>query len=674
MPAHTDSTPAPGPAAATASFPRALWWLLGGLLLFLVSPAVRQRGFYLAEWFDPGQPWLAAGLTRWVLLSAALAALFAWRRIRTGPVLGAIVAGSILLCAVRLFATTGGVPLYRDDHPSMMYRLWLFLQTFPQTVNYSPFWNGGVLDSTPVSSGIQGVGLLLWPLWKLLPVHEAYTPAVGLLYLLVLPALAAAAARLAGGDRLAAGVAALLGLGISRHFFLWALHFGTVGASLAGAFVMPTAAALYRVVVLGRRERWLALVLTASLFFTIQWPPGLLMLACLGLGVLACPGTWNLRTLGFLAGCGAVALLLDIPALRAILDKTSSPLSFAIQQAPSPADAEAAAAAPGLADQLAAGLRTLGAHAVEAHPVLVFLGFGGALLAGRLAGRRFFAPALLGFALLGTLGPALRPNLQLERLVLPGLFAAVVPAALVAGRVLGADTRGARAVRAALLALLALGGVAVARIHGNRTTAPYVTLNDQVRGVIEAVEQRQPAGGRVLFAGSMVHALGRGHVAYLPVLTDTEMMACDYYHFPPRMVEYNYPPRAHRTNEAAMAEFLDAYDVTHIVTFRRDWLRYFSEHTNRYEQVGQVDEHAIYRVARAPARFRQGRGRITAGVNRLEVELADNQAEAVIKYNWQAGLHTPPPAVLFPFEARPGLTLIGIRPHGAERVVITYEH
>ena len=654
--------------------PRPVWWLLGGLLVYLLSPIAHQRGFYLAGWSEPDQALLAAGRTRWALLTITFALLLFSRRIRAGHLLGLIVVGSLGLCAVRLGLATDGAPLYRDDHPSMMYRLWLFRQTFPQTVNYSPWWNGGVLDSTPVSSGIQGVGLLLWPLWKLLPVHVAYTPLVGLLYILVLPALAAAAARLAGGDRLAAGVAGLLGLGISRHFFLWALHYGTVGASLAGAFVMPAAAALYRVVVLGRRSRGLAVALTLCLFFTIQWPPGLLMLGCLGLGVLACPGTWNLRTLGFLAGCGAAALLLDIPALRAVLDKTSSPLSFAIQQVPPGGSPDAAAAGPHLGELLGQGFEKLGAHAVEAHPALVFLGFGGALLAGRLAGRRFFAPALLGFALLGTLGPALLPNLQLERLVLPGLFAAVVPAALVGGRLLGLTTPSVRFAHAALLALLALGGFAVSRHHGNESAAPYVTLNDQVRGVWQAVAQREPAGGRVLFAGSMVHALGRGHVAYLPVLTGAEMMACDYYHFPPRMVEYNYPPRAHRTNEAAMAAFLDAYDVTHIVTFRRDWLKYFDERPQLYTRVAQVDEHAIYRVARAPARFLQGRGQVHAAVNRLEVELADNQAEAVLKYNWAAGLRTDPPAILFPFETPSGLRLIGIRPQGARHVVITYDH
>ena len=654
---------------AAPPLPATVSWLLGALLIYLVSPAVRARGFYLAEWFDAGAPLREAGALRWIALTGALAGALCWRHLRPVHVLAGIIAASLALCAWRLATSTGGLPLYRDDHPSMMYRLWLFTQCFPQTVNYSPLWNGGVLDSTPVSSGIQGVGLLLWPLWKSLPIHAAYTPGIGLLYIVVLPALAALAARLAGGTWTAAGVAAMLGLGISRHFFLWALHFGTVGASLAGAFLMPAAAALYRAIVLGRREWWLGPLLTGSIYFTVQWPPGALMLACVGLGALACWRRWSWRLAAFLAACGIAALALDIGALRAILDKGSSPLGFAMQHTTAGSVPEAA---PAAGTALAAGAAKLGAHAIEAHPLLVFLGFGGAFLAGPLAGRRFFAPALAAFAALGAWGPELLPNLQLERMALPGLFTAVIPASLVAGRVLEQTGRRSLPARAALLALLALGGVALSRIHGNRTSAPYVTLNDQVRRLATLIGDRQPAGGRVLFAGATVHAVGRGHVAYLPVLAGAEMMACDYYHFPPKMVEYNYPPRAFRTNDADLVHFLDAYDVTHLVTFRRDWKRYLGERPDTFEKVGEVDDLAVYRAARAPSRFMRGTGRVRATPNRIEVDLDDAQAEAVIKYNWLPGLRAEAPATIHPAEALPGIQLIGIRPGGTNRVVITY--
>jgi hypothetical protein len=663
---------------APAHLPWMLRLLLAGLAIYLVSPAGTERGFYFADWFNLDRGLAGAGLARWLALTLLLVPALGWGRLRAvTPLLLLAACGVIALCAMKFFGATQGLALHRDDHPSMMFRLWLVLHTFPQAVNYSPFWNGGVLDSTPITSGIQGLALLLWPFWKSLPVHEAYTPGIGILYLLVLPALAALAVRLAGGDRRAALVAALLGLGISRHFFLWALHFGTVGASLAMAFVMPVAGALYRVVVLQQRGRWTAVILTLCLFFTLQWPPGALMLAVLGLGVLVGIRPWNLRTVGFLAGCGAVALLLDVNGLRAILDKSTSPLSFTMQQTPEKAAAQPdekpvsePAAAPSPAQD---GWRKLRAHAVEAHPLLVFLGLGGALFAGGAPLRRFFGPVLLGFAALGAWGPMILPNLQVERLVLPGLFAAVIPAALLTGRVLAQESRASLLPRAALLSLLVMGGQAVSRIYANQTTAPFITLNDQVRTLVAQVKNRTPADGRVLFAGSMVHAVGRGHVAYLPVLTGAEMMACDYYHFPPKMVEYNYPPRAFRTNDAVTARFMDLYDVTHVVTFRRDWLKYFAARPDTYEKVGQVDDLELFRVLRPPNRFLQGQGKVRATMNRIEVELADGHAEAVIKYNWIKGLRAEPPAEIYPFEALPGLTLTGIRPHGARHVVITYD-
>ena len=32
------------------------------------------------------------------------------------------------------------------------------------------------------------------------------------------------------------------------------------------------------------------------------------------------------------------------------------------------------------------------------------------------------------------------------------------------------------------------------------------------------------------------------------------MMACDYYHFPPKMVEYDYPPKPWRKTAEGIAE------------------------------------------------------------------------------------------------------------------------
>ena len=69
-----------------------------------------------------------------------------------------VFVGSQVACFHGLLSTTGGEALYRTDHPSFMFRLFEFTRTFPQLVNYNPYWNGGTEHFVGVTSGIAGPG------------------------------------------------------------------------------------------------------------------------------------------------------------------------------------------------------------------------------------------------------------------------------------------------------------------------------------------------------------------------------------------------------------------------------------------------------------------------------------------------------------------------------------
>ena len=74
------------------------------------------------------------------------------------------------------------------------------------------------------------------------------------------------------------------------------------------------------------------------------------------------------------------------------------------------------------------------------------------------------------------------------------------------------------------------------------------------------------------------------------------------------------------------------------------------------------------------SRFREGEGRVEAGVNRLTVWPADPGAErVVIRYNWREGLKCRTPgASIEPVAIDENLRFIGIRPGGNGRVEIGY--
>jgi hypothetical protein len=314
------------------------------------------------------------------------------------------------------------------------------------------------------------------------------------------------------------------------------------------------------------------------------------------------------------------------------------------------------------------------AHLQEGHPVILFLGFAGLATLSARSIRRWFWPMLLMFVVIAGWGPQWKPKLELGRMAIPMMFLAVGPAAVACSRLLrGRDWRLAPA-RAALIVLLGLGGWNVSRIYANQSRAPYVVMKDEIRDFAARLREEVPEGGRVMFAGAMVHYFGRGHVAYLPVLTGREMMAVDYYHFPMTYVKYEYPPDGFNGSPEAVLEFIRLYNITHVVTFHDRWKAVFrgvDEQADELEGFEAVRA-SVFRMRRESSLFIRGAGRAKADFSRIDVGVDHPDAEAVLGYNWVDGLSVSAPAELFPYEAGNGVRLIGIRPNGLSAMTIRY--
>lgn len=644
--------------------------LLASCAAFLFSGAMFHPWSYFIGWMPhlgrgPANLW--AGLPRWIVLTAVLTPFLAARRKGLWKALfGLLVAAQIASFAVLLW-TTGGTALYRDDHPSFMFRLWELSRTFPQFVNYNPWWNGGAVNAYCLSSGTGALGFPLFPLWRLSAIHEVYTAGVGVMYILVMPLLAAASLRIMGARRSAAACAGLLALGVSRHFFLWLLHYGTVCAPLAAFFVLPVAACLYRVLCLDRREAWLGVCLALSVVMLLQWPPGALMMAPVAVSFLCAWRRWSWHKIRFVLICAAAVGLLCFRQFAVILFKAGTVVSHVMGSAPEDG-------AGSLADAAGKGLHYLAAHLQEGHPVLLFLGLAG-LFALRARGvRRWFGPALLCFALVTGWGPQVKPHLELGRMAIPMMFLAVGPAAVACSRLLAAADWRLAPARAALIALLGMGAWNVAELYGNRGSAPYTVLPQTIVDFAERLRNEVPEGGRVMFAGPTVHYFGRGHVAYLPVLTGREMMAVDYYHFPTTYVRYEYPPDGFNETPGRVLDFVRLYNVTHVVSYHDRWKSFFRELSAECEELEGCEgiRAAVFRMRRRPTLFLKGDGRVTAHFSRLDVRVGDPDREAVLAYNWVPGLSAPAPVEIFAYDAGQGVQLIGIRPNGLARFRIRY--
>ena len=656
--------------------------LFGGLSIVLFSSGAAHPWFFIERWFQAGHGLrgMPFALVFAILATAGTAILLARPIGRKGVarILALLLVAIQVASLTSLFLHTGMAALYGDDHPSFMFRIREFVETYPSMKVFNPWWNAGVVNAVGASSGVGAVALPLFPLWKAVPVHLVYTPALGLLFIVVAPLLTLVGFRSVRASWPSAIIGALLSLGISRATFVWGLHFGTVGAVFAMQFLPLFALLLYRAAVMRRTDVPTLCGLVASAFLLAQWPPCLIMALLLAPGLLLNVRRLRKREFLRLLAAAAVMLLLLLPNISALL--SSRDLFAFVADSPSPAEKNL----PPLREWLRALPEMLSLRLPEANPLVTFLGLGGLLVLPQKRLRRMLAPAVIGLLLLAAWGPLAAPRLQLERMALPAVMLASIPAAILAGKTLASSTPSLCAVKSAIASLLLLCGVTVAILYGNGGYAPYRSLPQEIRDFAEAVHHEVPQDGRLLFYGKTVHSFGGGHVAYLPILAGREMMACDYYHFPPKMVEYDYPPLPWRKTAEGIADFMRLHGATHLATtipHRADFIRKSGLFTEI--PFGPEKElHHSYGITLFALKGATG-GRILSGDASLGAGLPDVgfnhlrvyrgvDHEAVLRYNWNPHLTAGDDAELEPVEVAPGVNFIRARFTGNDAAVIRY--
>ena len=647
----------------------ALWIMLALLFVHLFSSAVSHPYFYFGGWLPSEQHnvmSMASGVSRFALLTTVFAVLLAWRKPRLIWLLVLVLVVSQVFCIDGLIHRTHGAALYRDDHPSFLYRLWVMARSLPRLFFYDPSWNGGCMSYCSVPSGLVPYGLLFWPFWRFVPLQVVYTPILCVVFILLLPGMAILSARVMRASWKSALCCGILALGSNWYYLLFLLKFGTVGSLFCTAFILPVAAALYRVLWLDKMEWWTAILLIVSSACLLAWPGAAFIAIPIGVGILASMARMTRRKWLFLSLCALAIAVLCLPLYEGLrrhsrmgsfvaVDTFSGSLLTALSQG---------------ADQLR---RTC--HHVN--PLVLFLGIGGVWLTGLRGGCTFFLPMLMVLMLLAGWGDEFKPVFQFARLSIPMALLACLPAGLVCGRFLEGRRGWKReAACAALLALLTLSGYATSRYY-RQGAGEFSTMSNVMQSVTEWIETHTDKHARILFAGSTTHGYGGGHVAFLPVLCDREMMACDYFHFSPKLVEYDYPPRQWRKRgEEAIWRFFELSNVGYILTIHSHWKQHLRRFPTHYEEITTFRQNrnhiTIFRVKRPSSFFLKGRGKISTGPNAIFVKTSDTDEEMVIRYNWHDGLRAEPGVELFPVEVDEGVQFIGIRPRGVSEFKIQY--
>ncbi len=633
------------------------------LTIYLLGSAGDYPLFYYLGWTRTGDSYrfFATWLERTLILTTVL--FFVMRTVK-------LHCGWILLCGllfmqaamfIALWRATGGEPIYRVDHPAFYYRLWSFGQTMPRFIYYDPHWNGGKVMPYLVASGILSPGAFLWPVWRWIPTEQAYTPAFGFLFIIVLPLVAAWSTRIMRMKPVAAVIAALLVLGVSHFYFIHLLHYGTMGSLFAVAFLMPFSACLYRMVWMDSPRFWEPIVLVVSGFFLLLWPPTTIMAVPLGLALAASMHRLDRRRLLRLAVPGLVLLLLGLlPALSLLRHSEVGRFTETTQSLVN-------------IDTLKAGWNGLRDHLRQAHPLLLFLGIAAVPLARRRSERIWWGIIFGVSILIATFGKEWRATLQLDRVFINVLFLACLPAAAMIARAFRHSNR-KRPLQAAFFSmLLFMGGYNATRYYGNRGTAGFQTMTTELREIITHLKEDMPRDGRLMFAGAAVHGYSGAKVAALPIYVGREMLSCDYYGFSPRLVEYDYPPPEWRRHgPGKLFQFMEVYNITHIMTYHDNWKEVFRRYPEQYSETMTFGEKTIFRVKRPSTMLLKGEGKVTAELNRIHLVLPYPQDKVVLKYNWVDGLEADNGVELQPYPVDPTVNLISVKPGSNLEVILRY--
>ncbi|MCL7488657.1 MAG: hypothetical protein M8357_10850 [Desulfobulbaceae bacterium] len=403
------------------------------LIWYLFTGATTHSWFYFIQWspYSTLNPFHSGPACFFFLVSCFWIVFLVRRNVSVERLILLLVLGTQVISFILFLDETKGLPLYRDDHPSFMFRLWALGSIFPRLTSFTPFWNGGVLETVIPKTGILGPGLLFLPLWKFAKIEQVYTPAIGFIYIFFIPWLTAVSLRFMRISWTGALTGCLLSGSLSLTYFLWSLHFGTIGANLSSAFVLPVGACLYRIVLLEDRKILTLFLLSVSAYFLILWPPGIIMLFAVLSGFLFHLRRFSWKKMGFLLAAGAITALLYLRQAVIILQGTEL-LKFVTRDVGGGFSGNASAI-----QVILSGFSLLVEQAHRANPLLVLLGVGGVFVLKDRSLRLWLIPIIILLLLIAGFGGALLPHLQLHRMIIPCLFILVVPAVITSVRTAG---------------------------------------------------------------------------------------------------------------------------------------------------------------------------------------------------------------------------------------------
>ncbi|OVE80055.1 hypothetical protein BVY02_01445, partial [bacterium J17] len=251
--------------------------------------------------------------------------------------------------------------------------------------------------------------------------------------------------------------------------------------------------------------------------------------------------------------------------------------------------------------------------AVSINPLLlVFLVPGLMLLPGLQ--RRLFTVVFLVLFLLGTVAVPLKPQLELDRMLLLLALLSALPCSLSISKLFSSIPLTGGRWRHSLLpasvgAFLFATVFSAASVMLNRSSEMFFFSGSLTENLAKAIAEHGGVG-RTVFSGFVMHDLNKGHISHLPYYTGTPMVASSHVHNLWRYKQV-FPKSFIDRGDTGMDEYLDLFNATSVVAHEKPWIEYFLKRPQDFHHVwAQHRFHLFKRRAPVSGYFLEGKGKI----------------------------------------------------------------
>lgn len=618
-------------------FPASRYSVLPGVILLALGLAISYRdrsplrlsshGFawsllalFFIDWLTRSYNLFQGPFIRGELILAFCAALLlihnrAWRALR----IFALCSVALLACAF-LFESQGRV-LSSDDHPSFFYRLSLLKSQFPTIPFYYPYWNAGIDQRDFFATGTLNVFFLVWPLIRFFDLGSTYNIVVTIVLFIFMPLSVYLAARLSGAKPTASVFASVLALTSSLLWYRWALKYGTMGF-IASASLIPLNLALGIRLTLAEKVWPQKLTFLSILSFSLMlfWgPSGLVFLPLAALSLTKLPrliGQAHFRHVAFGIAVLSIPWMITFYSVSQVgkFVSTARPSyqMMADEKSPQYNQGKPSAAAGAEALSLRQALKTLRETSVSTNPLLFILIIPG--LAALSPRQRWpWVATCLWLLFLGSIGSQIKPQLELDRMLVILSLLSSIPVAkvlerlIVSGALYRSNFLTLRLPAAFALAFFLCAPFATSYLLRNRGFDSYSFFSPTSERLVQMI--RENAGdGRVVFTGFVLHDFSHGHLAPLPILTGVPSVASSPFHDQWTYKEL-FPSSAFEQGIEAVERLLDLYNSSLVVGHEERWVNFLRENKEYYSLVGEALPFTVFKRKQAKlSYFMQGTG------------------------------------------------------------------